>query len=62
MLRARLTHDELRQRLRLAGITRLDDVAWVVLEANGQMSVARRDSTPDRFLVEDIPGYAEQTP
>ncbi|QRP48858.1 DUF421 domain-containing protein [Amycolatopsis sp. FDAARGOS 1241] len=60
LLRARVTHDELRQRLRLAGITRLDDVAWVVLEANGQMSVARRGSTPDPFLVEDIPGYTEE--
>jgi uncharacterized membrane protein YcaP (DUF421 family) len=58
--RARVTHDELRQCLRLAGITRLDDVAWVVLEANGQISVARRDSTPDPFLVEDIAGRVER--
>lgn len=55
--RARVSVAELRQCLRLAGITRLDDVAWVVLEANGRMSVARRGATPDPFLVEDLPGY-----
>ncbi|ROS44307.1 DUF421 domain-containing protein [Amycolatopsis thermoflava] len=59
LLRARVTPDELRQRLRLAGITRLDEVAWVVFETNGQISVGRRTSTPDRFLVEDLTGYAE---
>jgi len=59
---ARITPAELRQQLRLAGITRLDDVSWVVLEADGRVSVARRDSAPDPFLVEDLTGYGERKP
>ncbi|MGW4490043.1 DUF421 domain-containing protein [Amycolatopsis sp. NPDC004368] len=62
LLHARITPDELRQHLRPAGITRLDDVAWVVLEADGRVSVARRDSAPDPFLVEDLAGYGERKP
>lgn len=53
--RARFGDDELRQLLRLAGVARLDDVAYVVLERNGQVSVVRRTEDPDPWLVADLP-------
>jgi uncharacterized membrane protein YcaP (DUF421 family) len=57
--RARVTEDELRQRLRLAGISRLEQVGCVVLERNGQISVLRRDGDLDPRLLGDVPGAAE---
>jgi uncharacterized membrane protein YcaP (DUF421 family) len=59
MRRARVTEDELRQRLRLAGISRLEQVGCVVLERNGQISVLRRDAGLDPWLLGDVPGAAE---
>ena len=41
MRRARVTEDEIHQRLRLAGIGDRADVGCVVLERNGQISVVR---------------------
>ena len=54
--RTRFGDDELRQLLRLAGVTRLDDVAYVVLERNGQVSVVRHADGVDPWLVADVPG------
>ncbi|MGE5764061.1 MAG: DUF421 domain-containing protein [Mycobacterium leprae] len=41
MRRSHVTEDELRQRIRLAGLASLDHVLAVVLERNGQVSVLR---------------------
>jgi uncharacterized membrane protein YcaP (DUF421 family) len=58
MRRARVTEDELKQRLRLAGISRLEQVGCVVLERNGQISVLRAGSGLDPRLLDDVPGAA----
>lgn len=55
---ARVTRDELRQRLRLAGIARPGEVGCVVLEANGQISVVRGPDL-DPLLFEDVLGAVE---
>ena len=43
MKRDRLTRRELESEMRLAGIGRLDDVAWAILEPEGKISFIRRD-------------------
>ena len=59
---AKVTEDELRQKLRLAGISRLVQVHCVVLERTGEISVLRRDGEPDldRWIVADVAQLAEQ--
>lgn len=52
--RAHVAEDELRQRLRLAGIRRLDEVQCVVLERNGTVSVIRRGDDVDPWLLADV--------
>ena len=54
MRRAGVSPDDLRQSLRLAGITRLDEVGRVVLESNGRLSVLRAGGELDHWLVEDL--------
>lgn len=61
MRRAHVTEDELRQTLRLAGVTRLDEIRCAVLERNGAISVLRRDGELDPDLVCDLPGLAAPT-
>ncbi|GEL23704.1 hypothetical protein PSU4_26580 [Pseudonocardia sulfidoxydans NBRC 16205] len=51
--RARLSHDDLRQRLRLAGVTHRNQVGLVVLERTGQISVLR-GGAPEDWLVADV--------
>ena len=52
--RVRLGEDELRQRLRRAGITRRAEVWRAVLEPNGQISVLRTDpDAADPWIVAD---------
>jgi uncharacterized membrane protein YcaP (DUF421 family) len=51
-----VAEDELRQRLRLAGIRSPTEVRCVVLERNGQVSVVRQGEPLDRWLFSDIPG------
>ena len=53
MRRARVSDDEMRQQLRLAGVTAVDQVSCVVLERNGQISVLRDPPAPE--LVADLP-------
>src|SRR4051812_8412685 len=53
--RAHVSEDELRQRLRLAGVTRLEQVGCAVLERNGQISVLRRGDALDPRLLVDVP-------
>lgn len=52
--RANLSDDDLRQALRLAGIARLDQIACVVLERNGEISVLRSEGGVDPTLVADL--------
>lgn len=52
---ARVTHDQLRHQLRLAGVTTLADVRYAVLERTGQISVLRGDHPVDGWMVEDLP-------
>jgi uncharacterized membrane protein YcaP (DUF421 family) len=41
--RDRITAAELESEMRLAGIAKLDDVAWAILEPNGKISFIARD-------------------
>lgn len=54
MARAHVSEDDVRQRLRLAGIRRLDEVQCVVLERNGAVSVLRRGEDVDPWLLSDV--------
>lgn len=54
MRRAGVTDDDLRQRVRLAGISRWEQVGRVVLERNGEISVIRHDPGLDEGLFADI--------
>lgn len=54
--RTHVAEDELRQRLRLAGVRRLDDIHCVVLERNGSVSIIRRGDHVDPWLVADVEG------
>ena len=54
MRRAHVAEDELRQRLRLAGVRRLDEVRCVVLERNGAVSVIRHGEEVDPWLLADV--------
>jgi uncharacterized membrane protein YcaP (DUF421 family) len=62
MRRARVSDDDLRQRLRLAGVSHRDQVRLVVLECNGQISVLRSGVEPERWLVNDLDGTGSCTP
>lgn len=55
MRRARLTPDELRQCLRLAGITHRNQVGLVVLERGGRISVLRSGAELEPWLLDDLP-------
>lgn len=51
-----VAEDELRQKLRLAGIRNPTEVRCVVLERNGAVSVVRQDEPLDPWLFSDVPG------
>ncbi|MGY1709017.1 DUF421 domain-containing protein [Geodermatophilus sp. SYSU D00758] len=51
-----VAEDELRQRLRLAGVRNPAEVRCVVLERNGSVSVVRRGEPLDPWLFSDVPG------
>jgi uncharacterized membrane protein YcaP (DUF421 family) len=51
---ARLSRDDLRQKLRLAGVSRMDDAALVVLETTGDVSVLQR--VPEPELTREVRG------
>jgi uncharacterized membrane protein YcaP (DUF421 family) len=55
--KAKIVEDELRQKLRLAGIRRYDDVAAVILERTGAISVLRQGETIAPELITDIRGH-----
>jgi uncharacterized membrane protein YcaP (DUF421 family) len=54
--KTQIVEDELRQKLRLAGIHRYQDVAAVILERTGAISVLRRDETIAPELLSDVRG------
>ncbi len=54
--KAHVIENELREKLRLAGIRRYDDVAMVILERTGAISVLRRGETIGPELVADVRG------
>jgi uncharacterized membrane protein YcaP (DUF421 family) len=58
MRRAHVVEDELRQAVRRAGAASLDDVACVVLERNGAVSVVRSSDGVDEWLLADVEGAA----
>jgi len=41
--RDRMTRDEVESEMRLAGIGRMEDVAWAILETNGKISFIARE-------------------
>ncbi|WP_180935313.1 DUF421 domain-containing protein [Nocardioides ungokensis] len=51
---ARVSHDELRQQLRLAGVASLAEVDRAVLERTGDISVLRAAQPVDGWLVADL--------
>ena len=53
---AHVAEDELRQKLRLAGIRDLAEVRCVVLERTGAVSVIRQSEPLDPWLFSDVPG------
>lgn len=55
--RAKLTDADLRQSLRKAGITRLEQVEAVVMERDGSISVLRSDLPVDPYLLKGVAGY-----
>ncbi|MDT4920206.1 MAG: hypothetical protein QOI15_1108 [Pseudonocardiales bacterium] len=54
MRRARVTEADVRQALRLNGVTQLSQVRYVVMERNGAISVLRGDGAVDPQLVADL--------
>lgn len=54
--KARLVEDELRAQLRQAGVLRYADVAYVILERTGALSVLRVGEAIDREVLTDVPG------
>jgi uncharacterized membrane protein YcaP (DUF421 family) len=54
--KAQIVEDELRQKLRLAAVRRYDDVAAVILERTGAISVLPHGETIDPELITDVRG------
>jgi uncharacterized membrane protein YcaP (DUF421 family) len=55
--RAHIVEDELRQKLRLAGIRNFDEVQCVILERNGHVSVIKHGAPITGDLVADVAGH-----
>lgn len=53
--RDRLTRDEILSEMRLAGIGRISDVAWAILEPQGKMSFIKKDDGDARQQDRDDP-------
>jgi uncharacterized membrane protein YcaP (DUF421 family) len=59
--RAHIVEDELKGKLRLAGIRSYDDVALVILERTGEVSVLQRGETISEEMLADVHGRAKGT-
>jgi uncharacterized membrane protein YcaP (DUF421 family) len=55
--KAKMVEDELRQKLRQAGVRRYAEVAVVVLERTGAISILRHGETIAPELISDVPGH-----
>lgn len=55
MRRSRVTPDELRQCLRIAGVTQRDQVRLAILERSGRISILRAGVELEPWLLEDLP-------
>ncbi|MFL5380906.1 MAG: DUF421 domain-containing protein [Longimicrobiaceae bacterium] len=55
----RVTEEEVRAAIRMAGHGRLDDVYAVVLETDGVFSVVRMESATRHDVMDDVAGYPE---
>ncbi|OLT05718.1 hypothetical protein BJF90_01635 [Pseudonocardia sp. CNS-004] len=62
MRRARVSEDDLRERLRLGGIARRDQVRLAVLERTGQISVLKSEVEIDPWLVDDLEERGSRVP
>lgn len=62
LTRHRLEESEVRQAVRMAGRGDLSDVAAVVLETNGTLSVITRDALGDGWAMADLPGSQTLSP
>ncbi len=60
--KAHLVENELKAKLRLAGIRRYEDVACVILERTGAISVLPRGETISAELVADVRGHEILSP
>ncbi|WP_055662171.1 DUF421 domain-containing protein [Jannaschia seosinensis] len=60
LVEARMTRDDLRQKLRGAGVTRMADAALVVLETTGDVSVLTEP--PEDTLVAELRGIGAPPP
>ena len=56
----RLTHADLKQTIRSAGIGDLGSVAAVVLESDGSMSVITGSQLGDGSVLDDVPGWSRR--
>ena len=56
--RHRLTHADIRQTIRSSGVGDLNDVAAVILESDGSMSVITASTLGDGSTLEDVPRWA----
>ncbi|MDP8929810.1 MAG: DUF421 domain-containing protein [Actinomycetota bacterium] len=54
--KAKITRDDVYEALRLNGTTTLDEVAAVIIERNGELSVLPRNGTIDPALMENVVG------
>jgi uncharacterized membrane protein YcaP (DUF421 family) len=59
---ARVSEDDLRQRLRLVGVSHREQVRLAVLERTGQISVLRAPAEPEPWLVHDLDGTGSGRP
>jgi uncharacterized membrane protein YcaP (DUF421 family) len=62
MRRSRVSEDDLRQRLRLTGASRREQVQLVVLERSGEISVLRSNVKAEAWLVHDLDVSGSRTP
>lgn len=60
--KAHIVEDELRGKLRLAGVRRYDDIASVILERTGAVSVLRQGEAISPELLSDVRGREAITP
>lgn len=61
MRASHVAEDELRQKLRLAGIRSPSEVQCVIMERNGAVSVIRHGEPIDPVLYSDVPGLPRQS-